>query len=75
MSLRDEYFALCAVYVLLRFLSLGWVAQLPSIDEAVDVVSAAFRLIDHTSFDRYAAPILKRLGCDDWTHLRQILCL
>ena len=73
--LNDEYLALCAVYVLLRFLSLGWVAQHPSIDEAVDVVSAAFRLIDHTSFDRYAAPILKRLGCDDWTHLRQILCL
>lgn len=73
--LKDEYLALCAVYVLLRFLSLGWVAQHPTIDEAVDVVAAAFRLIDHTEFDRYAAPILKRLGCDDQAHLQQILCL
>jgi hypothetical protein len=74
-DLRDEYLALCAVYTLLRFLSLGWMAQREDIDSAVDVAAAAFRLIEHTEFDRYAAPILKHLGCDDWIHLRQILCL
>ncbi|MBP3652892.1 MAG: flagellin lysine-N-methylase [Clostridia bacterium] len=74
-DLRDEYLALCAVYALLRFLSLGWMAQREDIDSAVDVAAAAFRLIEHTEFDRYAAPILKHLGCDDWVHLRQLLCL
>ena len=73
--LNDEYLALCAVYALLRFLCLGWVAEHPSPDAAVDVCAAAFRLIDHTEFDRFAAPILHRLGCDDWQHLRQLLCL
>lgn len=73
--LKDEYLALCAVYVLLRFLAVGHAAQHPTLEAMVDVVAAAFRLIDHTEFDRYAAPILKRLGCDDWQHLRQILCL
>lgn len=73
--LKDEYIALCAVYALLRFLCVGWMAEHENIDEAVDVAAAAFRLIDHTEFDRYAASILKSLGCDNWTHLRQILCL
>ncbi|MBQ8313210.1 MAG: flagellin lysine-N-methylase [Clostridia bacterium] len=73
--LKDEYLALCAVYTLLRFLCVGWTALHPSESAAVDAAAAAFRLIDHTDFDRYAAPILKKLGCDDRTHLRQILCL
>ena len=73
--LRDEYFALCAVYVLLRFLSLGWTAEHPSRQAAVDVIAAAFRLIDHTDFDRVAAPILHRIGCENWSHLRQLMSL
>jgi len=73
--LKDEYLALCAVYALLRFLTVGHAAQHPIQDSLVDVVAAAFRLIDHTEFDRYAAPILREIGCDDWQHLNQILCL
>ena len=73
--LKDEYLALCAVYTLLRFLMVGWAAQHETTDAAVDAAAAAFRLVDHTDFDRYAAPILKRLGCDDWQRLWQILCL
>lgn len=74
-ALRDEYFALCAVYILLRFVCVGWMAGRENGDELVDVAAAAFRLIDHTEFDRYAGPILRSLGCDDWTHLRKVLCL
>ena len=74
-SLRDEFIALCAVYVLLRFLCVGWTAEHPAQSAAVDVAAAAFRLIDHTEFDRYAAPILKELGCDDPTKLSGLLCL
>jgi len=74
-SLMDEYLALCAVYAMLRFLLLGWTAEHPSREAAVDVCAAAFRLIDHTEFDRFAAPTLRRMGCDDWAHLRQLLCL
>lgn len=74
-SLRDEFIALCAVYVLLRFLCVGWTAEHPAQSAAVDVAAAAFRLIDHTEFDRYAAPILKELGCDDPAKLSALLCL
>lgn len=71
----DEFLALCAVYVLLRFLLVGHAWLHPSQDHLVDVVAAAFRLIDHTEFDRYAAPILKQLGCQEHSRLSQLLCL
>lgn len=74
-ALKDEFLALCAVYILLRFLCLGWTAGHQDMDAAVDVCAAAFRLIAHTEFDRYAAPILKQLGCDDWEHLNELLIL
>lgn len=73
--LKDEYLALCAVYALLRFLCLGWTAEHSTLEAAVDVCAAAFRLIDHTDFDRVAALILHRMDCDDWLHLRQLLSL
>ncbi len=57
----DEFLALCAVYTLLRFLSVGWTAIHPSQTDFIDVCSALFRLIEHTAFDSYAAGLLKRL--------------
>ena len=74
-DLNDEYLALCAVYALLRFLCIGWTAQHPAIDDAADVCAASFRLIDHTEFDRYAAPILKKMKCDQPEYLRDLLYL
>lgn len=59
----DEFLAVCAVYTLLRFLSVGWLAIHPSQVDFVDVCSALFRLIQHTAFDSFAANLLKQLGC------------
>ena len=60
---KDEFLAICAVYTLMRFLSVGWTAVHPTVPDFVDVCSALFRLISHTAFDRYAANLLKQLGC------------
>ncbi len=73
--LADEYLAVCAVYVLLRCLLVGWMATHEGDAELVDVAAAAFRLIDHTSFDRYAAPLMKDLGCDIGDRLWELLAL
>ena len=59
----DEFLAVCAVYTLLRFLSVGWLAIHPSREDFVDVCSALFRMIGHTAFDSFAAALLKQLGC------------
>ena len=73
--LKDEYLALCAVYALLRFLTVGYAWLHPEQSAIVDVVAAVFRLVEHTEFDRYAAALLRELKCEDWMHLKQILCL
>jgi len=74
-SLRDEYLSMVAVYTLLRCLLVGCLAEQGDTVHAVDVAAAAFRLVDHTEFDRYAAPLLRELGCDDWAHIRLLLSL
>ena len=73
--LKDEYLSLVAVYTLLRCLLVGCLATDGDAVRAVDVAAAAFRLVDHTSFDLYAAPLLRELGCDDWAHIRLLVSL
>lgn len=73
--LADEYRALVAVYALLRCLLVGCLAVQGDVVHAVDVAAAAFRLVDHTTFDLYAAPLLREIGCDDWAHIRLLLSL
>ncbi len=60
---EDEFLAICAVYTLLRFLSVGWIMLHPFQRDFVDVCSALFRLIQHTSFDSFAADFLKQYEC------------
>ncbi len=74
-SLQDEFIALCAVYALLRFLGIGWLADKNSESDFVDVAAAAFRLIDHTAFDRYAAPAIKSQGCGEREKLQELISL
>lgn len=59
MDFRDEFIGLCAGAAFLRFLTLGWLAEHPTREAFVDVCAAAFRVVDHTDFDRYAAFLLK----------------
>ena len=75
MSLADEYRSLVVVYALLRCLLIGCLAQSGNADHAVDVAAAVFRLVDHTTFELYAAPLLREIGCCDWAHIRLLLSL
>lgn len=74
-TLADEYLSLCAIYMLLRFLLLGCMAEAGDVSHAVDVAAAAFRLIDHTEFDRYAGPLLREMGLHGAGQLRLLLAL
>ena len=74
-SPEDEFFGICAVYALLRFLFVGWMGQHEGEDALVDVAAAAFRLIDHTLFHRSAAYILRELDCDTPERLLPVLLL
>lgn len=73
--LKDEYLSLVAVYTLLRCLLVGCLAKEGDITRAVDVAAAAFRLVDHTSFDLYTPPLLRKQGFDTWEHIRLLVSL
>ena len=60
----EEFVSICAIYAILRFLSIGWMSNKANISDFVDMSAALFRLIDHTVFDRYASYTLRKLGCD-----------
>ncbi len=62
-TLMDEFVALCAVYVLLRFLTVGCMAEHTEESELIDICAAVFRLVEHTEFDRIASRLLRSLGC------------
>lgn len=59
----DEFVAISSLYALLRFLSLGCMADKNSITDFIDMTAAVFRLVEHTSFDHYVARIMHTLGC------------
>lgn len=60
-SLDDEALALCALYALVRYLVVGYMADKQSRDDYVDVAAAAFRLIEHSRFDHNAAVVLHKM--------------
>lgn len=62
-NLADEGTALCATYALVRYLTVGYLAERESRDDYVDAAAAAFRLIEHSRFDHNAAVILHHLDC------------
>lgn len=74
-KLMEEFIALCAVYILLRFLSVGCLYDKTEESDLIDVCAALFRLIEHTEFDRYALRLLYRHGCTTPETLRELICL
>lgn len=61
-TLVDEYVALCAVYAVLRFTTIGWMAEHRGMNALVDVCAATFRLIEHSSFTWNAPLVLQKAG-------------
>lgn len=74
-KLMEEFVALCAVYILLRFLAVGCMAEKTEESDLIDVCAALFRLIEHTEFDRIASRLLHGLGCTKPEELWELICL
>ena len=74
-SLREEYCAISALYAILRFLALGWMAERTNKFDLIDAMDAAFRLIDHTNFDRYASYMLVQMGLPATDQIQALVCL
>jgi hypothetical protein len=59
----DEFVALCSIYALLRFLSIGFMADKGSLVDYIDMCASFFRFIEHTDFDRISTNAFKKIGC------------
>ncbi len=74
-GMHSEFVALSAVYALLRFLGIGCMAEKQELTALIDGMAAAFRLIDHTEFDRYASHLLAKMNCTSKSALYGLLIL
>ncbi len=74
-DMRSEITALCAIYAFMRFIVIGYMAEHEGETEYIDVIAAAFRLIDHTDFDRYSVRLLKQLGCNSPSALCELVSI
>lgn len=74
-KLMEEFVALCAVYILLRFLTIGCMTEKSGESDLVDICAALFRLIEHTEFDRYAVRLLYGIGCNTPEALWELVSL
>ncbi len=70
-----EYLALLSVYVLLRFLMIGNADEENTKETYADIAAAVFRLVEHTEFDRYAGPMLKKICNDDYENASRLISL
>lgn len=57
--------ALLASYAVLRVLSVSLVRTFKSIEDLVDLIAAAYRVIEHTDFDRFTLSFLHSRGISD----------
>ena len=74
-KLMEEFIALCAVYVLLRFLTVGCMVGKTEASDLIDICAALFRLVEHTEFDRIASKLLHGLGCSRPEDLGELIGL
>lgn len=58
----DAFASLCGVYGFLRLICVGNSKRLNTKQELIDVLSAAFRVVEHTRFDRNVDAVLGKLG-------------
>ena len=71
----EEFMAISSIYALLRFLSIGCFSYKQNLDNFVDMCAAIFRLVEHSSFDKYALYVLKEINCDTPQKIFDLLSL
>jgi lysine-N-methylase len=58
-SFEEEFVYLCGAYMFTRYLSLGYMRDKSNIEEFVDIMARAFRVIAHFRFERNIFQLLK----------------
>lgn len=72
-DLKESYFSLCGVYAFLRYMGIGYTFANQSLDSLTDVVAAAFRVIEHSGFDKNVAILLYSEGINTLEDLDELI--
>ena len=59
---KEEYLSMLALYAVLRFVCVGYMAEHDGKDALIDACAAVFRLAEHSEFYRYSARTLEKMG-------------
>ncbi|MFA5542528.1 MAG: flagellin lysine-N-methylase [Bacilli bacterium] len=51
-TLWEEYISICGVYLFTSYITIGYMNDKEKNEDLIDVLSASFRLIDHTNFSK-----------------------
>jgi len=70
-----EYVSFCGVYSFVRYLLIGYMANRTSINDMVDLIAAAFRLIEHSCFDKNVDIMLKTNNYNTIDRLAKLLSI
>ena len=69
-----EYAALCAAHCVVMYLATIYTYDRAGLAPLADVVAAAFRMIEHSDFERRAHIVFGRLGLRGQGKLDELLC-
>lgn len=73
-DLLDEYAALCAAHCVVMYLSTIYTYDQTGLAPLADVIAAAFRMIEHSDFERRAYILFGRMGLKTQEKLDELLC-
>lgn len=73
-GLAAEYAALCAAHCVVMYLATIYTYDREGLAPLADVVAAAFRMIEHSDFERRAHVVFARLGLGTQEKLDELLC-
>lgn len=72
-SLMEEYISLCGVYLFIKYIVLGYMANKNTLKDLIDVVTAAFRLINHSNFNHDIFILLKSVNLTTINNLENVI--
>lgn len=72
-SLLEEYASLCGVYLFVNYIVLGYMANRNTLEDFIDVVSAIFRLINHSNFNQDIFVLLKPANLITYENLKKVI--
>lgn len=75
MGTSDAFLALCMAYIIIRFLSVCYMADKSEKSDFIRVIASSFRFIEHTDFYRNSVIVMRQEELGDIQHIIPLLAI